>query len=36
MNEKEIMSELNNLTKQKEKWNTFIDNVVFDTQKYQF
>lgn len=28
MNEKEIMSELNNLTKQKEKWNTFIDNVV--------
>lgn len=28
MNEKEIMSELNNLTKQKEKWNTSIDNVV--------
>lgn len=28
MNEKEIMSELNNLIKQKEKWNTSIDNVV--------
>ena len=28
MNEKEIMSELNNLTRQKEKWSTSIENVL--------
>ena len=28
MNEKEIMSELNNLTRQKERWNTSIENVL--------
>ena len=28
MNEKEIISELNNLTRQKEKWSTSIENVL--------